>query len=471
MKFLSKQVLGASEVSRIRSELTFTSDDDTIEGYYDTDTHLVVPREYTTSVPVEDLRQPPKSFSDMESTVDTFLDNDQEAAWDALKDSTGGLLSIPGGRGKTVLAAMLIARRQKEAIVVLPTLSIIGGWKDELMSKIGVREQDIGVYVGGSKDSELSKPIVLASLDSLINKAPAITFSSRSRRGTVIFDEAHHLGTRTHILVASMFHGERYAFSATPGRPDGRMPMYAHHCGPVIYWSTHHSMSPIIVFKRVDTTTSITDTKVLDIFGKFNFPRYWTALGKEEGFNRLILADTKEALARGRVPMVFTHSVDHAKLLHGAFSHMGHSTGIINGTVKWQKRRDELLKHDVVIGTMGAAHEGLNRLDLDFVLVSMPVGRQGEARFLQTVWRSLRRKEKTPIILVYVPKTEPCLAMERIMRDYANQQGWETKSTDSSLGELSKMPVTSGEKAYGGGSRSPEPTSRFCWRGPRRMGG
>jgi len=349
----------------------------------------------------------------------------------------------------TVLAVKKIVQRGKATIVILPTLSIISGWKRELADKAGIAEEDIGVF-NGAKYSELEKPIVIASLRSLALKAGIYPVELRDKFGTVVFDEVHNLGSPTGLKVASMFRGARFGFTATPERADGTLPLYLYHLGPVIYRSTYHSMKPLVAFVEVPIKTTEHDKDVIDRGGKFNFPLFWKKIAKERGFNRRIFADVRGFVEQGRIPMVFTHVRKHAHWLHDLFEEKLQPTGIITGKVKWEKREKELLTNDLIVGTMGAAREGLNRLDLDLVLITMPVGKDSEGRFLQAIWRSLRDVESKnqPWVIVYVPKAKPCYAMAQMMRKYAQNIGYRIGTFENGVVSVHEVSTARGQEPH-----------------------
>lgn len=439
-------------------------------GYVECDTHLMVPREYPVpdGVEVLDIAPPGRSFSHMEDRVTSFLDDDQEAAWVALEASEGGLVHIPGGRGKTILAIKKIVQRGKEAIIILPTLSIVHNWMDELKSKGGIRASDIGFFQGQNFD-ELEKPIVIASLKSLSRKAGVFPYEVRTKFGTVVVDEAHHLGSATHQLVASMFWGKRFGFTAEVTRGDNTTPLVYHHLGPTIYESYYHSLTPTVRFKLIPSDLTDKSPELIDRRRTFNFQKLWSILAKDPNFNAHIFKDVEWYLAQDRVPMVFTHKPSHADFLQKEFTSKGVQTGIITGKINWKKRQTELLTNDLVVGTLGAAREGLNKLQLDLVLLTMPTGRRAKGRFLQAIWRALRDvegKTRNPLVIVYVPDLDPCRALAEIMRRFAEERGYFIERFESGVGAVQTVSTSRKQDTDGVRSRKRKAFGSVPWGRP-----
>ena len=292
---------------------------------------------------------------------------------------------------------------------------------------------------------QLDRPVVIASLKSLSTKASVYTAELRDRFGTIIFDEAHHMGAPTHLPVASMFRGARFGLTATPDRGDGTTALYLHHLGPIIYTSNYHPLTPTIRFAKAPADVTEKDRRVVDRGGRFNHGLLWGVLGEEKKFNANIRDWVEKFLAEGRTPMVFTNSREHAHRLHDSFEKELKPTGIITGKVNWDQREEELLTNDLIVGTMGAAREGLNRLQLDTVLITMPVGRQAQGRFLQSIWRALRDAKQRglekmdPLVVVMVPDIGTCYAMAKMMRNTAVEQGYTVEGTEGGVGRVREV--------------------------------
>ena len=132
-------------------------------------------------------------------------------AW--VKARGRGVVVLPTGAGKTEVALMAIADRQRSTLVVAPTLDLVRQWHQALEKRFGV---DVGV-VGGGEHTVL--PLTVTTYDS----AHIHMEHLGARFGLVVFDECHHLCSESYALAARLCLAPyRLGLSATPERSDGR---------------------------------------------------------------------------------------------------------------------------------------------------------------------------------------------------------------------------------------------------------
>jgi superfamily II DNA or RNA helicase len=156
----------------------------------------------------------------------TPRDYQQEAvdAWWAA--GRRGTVVLPTGAGKSFVAELVIARCDRSALVVAPTLDLVGQWYDGLRRAFG---EPVGLLGGGVHQVE---PITVSTYDS------AYLHIERygHRFGLVIFDEVHHLPGATYRLAAEgSIAPFRLGLTATLERPDGEHHALDDLVGPVAY--------------------------------------------------------------------------------------------------------------------------------------------------------------------------------------------------------------------------------------------
>ncbi len=153
-------------------------------------------------------------------------DYQQEAveAWRAA--GRRGLVVLPTGAGKSFVAELCIADANRSALVVAPTLDLVGQWYDGLRRAFG---DPVGILGGGVHEVH---PITVSTYDSAWMHAERYG----AQFGLVIFDEVHHLPGPTYSQSAlSCIAPFRLGLSATPERQDGDETALGELVGPIVY--------------------------------------------------------------------------------------------------------------------------------------------------------------------------------------------------------------------------------------------
>jgi len=146
------------------------------------------------------------------------------AAWRANGDR--GVLELPTGSGKTVVGIAAIEALGVPALVVVPTVDLLGQWRDELTAEFDV---PVGQMGGGE---QRVAALTVATYDSAYLRAEDVG----GRFGLVVFDEAHHLGGEGYRDVARLLAAPaRLGLTATFERPDGAHEAVERLVGPVVH--------------------------------------------------------------------------------------------------------------------------------------------------------------------------------------------------------------------------------------------
>ncbi|OLZ40918.1 DNA repair helicase [Natrinema saccharevitans] len=137
-----------------------------------------------------------------------------------------GVLELPTGSGKTVIALQAIERLSVPTLVVVPTIDLVEQWERELEREFG---GPIGRFGGGEQRLE---PITVSTYDSAYLKADSVG----DRFGFAVFDEAHHLGGEGYREIARLLAAPaRVGLTATFERPDGAHEVVEGLVGPLVH--------------------------------------------------------------------------------------------------------------------------------------------------------------------------------------------------------------------------------------------
>src|SRR5579863_3364876 len=155
--------------------------------------------------------------------------NEALARWQS--EGSAGVVVLPTGAGKTLVAAMAIHETGLWTLAVVPTLDLLQQWRAALAHALGVSADEIGLFGGGEKEL---KSITIITYDSA-----ALYPRELKRFGLLIFDECHHLPAPTYRLIAeSAFTPLRLGLSATPERSDMAHLDLERLIGPEVYRRT-----------------------------------------------------------------------------------------------------------------------------------------------------------------------------------------------------------------------------------------
>jgi superfamily II DNA or RNA helicase len=142
------------------------------------------------------------------------------------KADSRGLVELPTGAGKTLLAVLAIAQVKRPTLVVVPTLDLMAQWQTVLSKHLGV---PVGLLGGGVSDRQ---PLTVTTYDS----ATAQTEFHGNRFGLLICDECHHLPAPSYRFIAEgSLAPFRLGLSATLERTDGGERVCEELIGPLVY--------------------------------------------------------------------------------------------------------------------------------------------------------------------------------------------------------------------------------------------
>jgi superfamily II DNA or RNA helicase len=155
-------------------------------------------------------------------------------AW--LREGARGVVVLPTGAGKTVVAFDAIARLGVRTLVVVPTIELLRQWRTGLAEQLGLPLESVGIIGGGER---LTGDITVITYDSA-----AMPRRKLDRYGLLVFDEAHHLPAQSYSAIAHKAAAPwRLGLSATLERADGRHHDLTALIGPLVYTRDSEELS------------------------------------------------------------------------------------------------------------------------------------------------------------------------------------------------------------------------------------
>lgn len=137
-----------------------------------------------------------------------------------------GILAMPTGSGKSVMAAMIIEKIQRSVIILVPTIELLIQWHKNLGEMFNTT---IGMLGGGNKDIAAITVATYASARIYQNQLG-------NKFCLLVFDECHHVGAESHLELAKSYIAPyRLGLTATPDEEEYRSEAIKEVLGDIIY--------------------------------------------------------------------------------------------------------------------------------------------------------------------------------------------------------------------------------------------
>lgn len=321
--------------------------------------------------------------------------DEQLDAINALMPYSNGVLSATTAFGKTVTAAVLIARRKTNTLILVHSKALLMQWHERLSEFLDIdfTEEEISKKRGRKKafspvgcldstSNTLHGVIDIALMQSCFENDEVKPFVKEY--GMVIVDECHHVSSITfeNVLKHVTAHYV-YGLTATPIRKDGLQPIIFMQCGPIRFFADAKAQIQKQSFQRYLVPRFTSYRPVTD--DKQSFTALSQSLAESEIRNNLIIEDVLNVVAAGRTPIILTARTSHVDLLAEMLKQ--HVANIIQltgeGTAK--NKRETLQKLQdipkdaplVIVATGKYVGEGFDYPRLDTLFLALPISWKG----------------------------------------------------------------------------------------------
>jgi superfamily II DNA or RNA helicase len=305
----------------------------------------------------------------------------------------GGLLEIPCGRGKTVIALNIISRVNQKTLIIVHKGFLLNQWVERIEQYLP--QARIGKLQGQTIDIE-NKDIVIGMLQSLSMKdySPDIFKSF----GLTVVDEVHHISSevfsRSLLKIVTKY---TLGLSATMQRKDGLTKVFKMYLGDIIY-KEHVKRDDKVIVKAVEYKTNDEEFNEVEMDYR-GTPKFSTMITKLCSFNRrseyiLNIIKNEFTLNDNQQMIVLAHNKNLLTYLHDAIESRNIATVgyYVGGMKEAELKKSETKK--VIIATYAMASEGLDIPSLTTLLFATP-----KTDITQSVGRILRVKHAHPLII------------------------------------------------------------------------
>ncbi|MDN3481781.1 DEAD/DEAH box helicase [Arthrobacter sp. APC 3897] len=134
-----------------------------------------------------------------------------------------GVVVLPCGAGKTLVGAAAMATSSTTTLILVTNTVSARQWKDELLKRTSLTEDEIGEYSGAVKEV---RPVTIATYQVLTLKRgglyPHLELLDANDWGLIVYDEVHLLPAPIFRMTADLQARRRLGLTATLVREDGR---------------------------------------------------------------------------------------------------------------------------------------------------------------------------------------------------------------------------------------------------------
>ena len=339
----------------------------------------------------------------------------------------GGLLEIPCGRGKTVIALKIIAALKKKTLVVVHKGFLLNQWIERISQFLP--QARVGRIQGQILDIE-NKDIVIGMLQSLSMKEyPDTLFSSF---GLTIVDECHHISSEVFSRsLQKIITKYTLGLSATMQRKDGLTKVFKMFLGEIVYSEERDTTDKVLV-KAVQFVSDNTDFNLMCYDYRGN-PAYSTMISKlcafspRSEFILQVLINELRIMPAQQV-MILAHNKNLLTYLHDAIAHRQIATVgyYVGGMKEPDLKKSETCQ--VIIATYAMASEALDIKTLTTLILATP-----KTDIVQAVGRILRVKHERPMVIDIIDSHDVFLSQWQKRRKYYAENSYTIMHTKSDL--------------------------------------
>ena len=373
----------------------------------------------------------PKSLRDyQEKIVEIYMDYIKKPICNGSNDfGNGGILEVPCGRGKTVMALKIISNVQKKTLIIVHKEFLMNQWIERIEEFLPGAK--VGKIQGPTFDVE-GKDIVIGMLQTLYDRAlPENAFDCF---GLTIVDEVHRIGSeqfsKTLLRVVSP---NMLGISATVDRKDKLTCVLYMFIGPKIYTEQRKDDDPVCVrsIEYISTDPEFNETEY-DFKGQAKYSTMISKLcdfGPRSDFIVKVLQDLVEESKTNNDEaqiMVLAHNRSLLKYFYEAINHRKFaSVGFYVGGMK-QKELQETEGKEIVLATYAMAAEALDIKTLSILVMATP-----KTDITQSVGRILRVRHDNPVVVDIVDHHDVFQNQWKQRKTFYRKCNYKILSTDS----------------------------------------
>lgn len=311
---------------------------------------------------------------------------------------SGGILQVPCGAGKTVMALKIISNLKKKTLIIVHKEFLMNQWIERIAEFLP--GASVGKIQGQVFDIE-GKDIVIGMVQTLYDKE--FHTDAFAQFGLTIIDEVHRIGSeqfsRTLFKTITPY---MLGISATVERKDKLTKVLYMFIGDMIY-SEDRKNDDLVTVRAIHYISNDAEFNEVDRDFRDN-PKYSTMIvklcsyGPRSDFIIKVVGDLLNEDCDKQI-MILCHNRSLLTYLYEGISHRGlASVGYYVGGMK-QQNLQETEQKQIVLATYAMAAEALDIKTLSTLIMVTP-----KTDITQSIGRILRVKHANPIVVDIVDK-------------------------------------------------------------------
>jgi superfamily II DNA or RNA helicase len=433
---LRKKFFPKNVIEDIKSELTVKPNSPAEFGgtpeepfpiYLENENKLYVPKFYGLKrFGQPDVNQVPQG-TDITIPFSLSLKPEQQLAVDAVMQSYhekgGGILSLPCGFGKTILALYFISQIRKKTLVIVHKEFLMNQWIERI--RFALPNAKVGIIQGDKCQIE-GNDIVLGMLQTLSMKE--FNLDAFDEIGHVIIDECHCIPSRVFSRALLKINcNYMLGLSATPNRKDGLTKVLKFYIGDIAYMVRSAEKNVVKVERYCfESDYEEYNRDILNFRGQVQMP---TMINNICNYKRRTVCFMQRVIEllnehRERQILILSDRREHLGEMYAIANEMGmDSVGYYIGGMK----EDKLKKSEgcrLLLGTYPMASTGLDIPSLNGIVLASP-----RSDIIQSIGRIDRKVHENiqPIILDCVDTFSLFESQSRKRLAVFKKKGYEVK--------------------------------------------
>lgn len=333
-----------------------------------------------------------------------------------MKSKHGGLLELPCGFGKTVIALNILSKIKKKTIIIVHKEFLVSQWIERIEQFLP--EATIGKIQGKIMDIEAD--IVICMLQSIAMKDYPIDMFKTF--GLTIIDECHHMSAE--VFSNALFKiatKKMLGLSATMTRKDGLSCVFKMFIGPVLIKRKRKENKNVSVqVERFKTSDEEYNNIEINFNGRVNYSKMISKLCLNENRTDFIISKLKEIFTQDNHVLILGQYKSLLVSLYKKIETMNFAS--VGYYIGGMKQKDLKLSEEkqIIIATYSMAEEALDIKSLNTLLMVTP-----KSDIVQSVGRVMRNPNSKPLILDFVDSHDCFIRQWKKREKYYKKQKYQ----------------------------------------------